>query len=58
MRIYVVKTMRQASFLINEGFEKIKEQEDRNNPKFNVFLFEDTIELRSALERYKNRNKN
>lgn len=58
MRIYVVKTMRQASFLINEGFQKIREQEDRNNPKFNVFLFEDTIELRSALERYKNRNKN
>ena len=35
--------MRQASWLINEGFEKIKEQEDRNNPKFNVFLFEDSI---------------
>ena len=57
MRIYVVKTMRLASWLINEGFEKIKEQEDRNNPKFNVFLFEDTIELRSALERYKYRKR-
>lgn len=57
MKYYVVKTMRQASWLINEGFEKIKEQEDRNNPKFNVFLFEDTIELRSALERYKYRKR-
>lgn len=57
MRIYVVKTMRLASWLINEGFKKIREQTDRNNPKFNVFLFEDTIELRSALERYKNRNR-
>ena len=26
MKYYVVKTMRQASWLINEGFEKIKEQ--------------------------------
>lgn len=52
MKYYVVKTMRQASWLINEGFKKIKEQKDRNNPKFNVFLFEDTIELRSALARY------
>ena len=57
MKYYVVKTMRQASWLINEGFEKIKEQEDRNNPKFNVFLFEDTIVLRSALERYKYRKR-
>ena len=55
MGIYVVKTMRLAVYLINEGFEKLREQPDRNNPKFNVFLFQDSIELRSALERYKNR---
>ena len=55
MGIYVVKTMRLAVYLINEGFEKLREQTDRNNPKFNVFLFQDSIELRSALERYKNR---
>lgn len=57
MGIYVVKTMRLASWLINEGFEKIKEQPDRNNLKFNVFLFKDSIELRSALEKYKNRKR-
>lgn len=57
MGMYIVKTMRQASWLINEGFVKIREQEDRNNPKFNVFLFQDSVELRSALERYKNRDK-
>ena len=55
MGIYVVKTMRLATYLINEGFEKLREQADRNNPKFNVFLFQDSIELRSALDRYKNR---
>lgn len=55
MGIYVVKTMRLAIYLINEGFEKLREQPDRNNPKFNVFLFQDSIELRSALDRYKNR---
>jgi hypothetical protein len=58
MGIYVVKTMRQASWLINEGFEKLREQPDRNNPKFKVFLFNDSVELRSALERYKNRVRN
>lgn len=57
MGIYVVKTMRLAIYLINEGFEKLREQPDRNNPKFNVFLFKDSIKLRSALERYKNRDK-
>ena len=55
MGIYVVKTMRLAIYLINEGFKKLREQPDRNNPKFNVFLFQDSIELRSALDRYKNR---
>ena len=57
MGMYVAKTMRLASYLINEGFGKPIEQPDRNNPKFNVFLFQDSIELRSALERYKNRKK-
>lgn len=53
MRFYVVKTMRLASYLSSLGFKVQKEQADRNNPKYKVWLFEDTIELRGALLNYK-----
>lgn len=53
MKFYVAKTMRMASYLCSHGFKIIKEQPDRNNAKFNVWLFEDTIELRGCLLNYK-----
>ena len=58
MKYYVSKTIRLTTYLHEvEGMEIIKEQPDRNNEKYNVWLFEDGINLRMALERYKNRNR-
>ena len=58
MKYYVSKTIRLTTYLHEvEKFDIIKEQPDRNNEKYNVWLFEDNINLRMALERYKNRNK-
>ena len=53
MKYYVVKTMRLASYLCSKGFKIIKEQPDRNNPKYKVWLFEDTVQLRGCLMNYK-----
>lgn len=53
MKFYVAKTMRLASYLVSKGFRVKKEQPDRNNPKYNVWLFEDSIELRGALLNYR-----
>lgn len=59
MKYYVSKTIRLTTYLHEvEGFKIEKEQPDRNNEKYNVWLFEDNINLRMALERYKNRKRN
>ena len=53
MKFYVAKTMRLASYLCANGFEVKKEQLDRNNPKYKVWLFEDSVQLRGCLLNYK-----
>lgn len=49
---YVAKTMRMANFLAKK-FDILKVVDDRNNPSFKVFLFEDTLALREYLREYK-----
>lgn len=50
--VYVVKHLRMATYLMSLGFRLIRTHEDRNNPKFNVFIFKDTEELRKAMNNY------
>lgn len=49
---YVAKTMRMANFLAKK-FNILKVVDDRENPAFKVFLFEDTLALREWLREYK-----
>jgi len=51
--VYVVKHLRMATYLMGLGFRLIRTHEDRNNPKFNVFIFKDNKELRQAMQDYK-----
>ena len=51
--MYVIKTQRMCVYLQNKGFKLIKSARDRNNPKYFVYLFEDTKEFRQALNKYK-----
>jgi hypothetical protein len=44
---YVAKTMRMANFLAKK-FNILKVKDDRNNPSFKVFLFEDTLALENG----------
>ena len=37
---WIAKTLRMASFLKNKGFKIINTVPDRNNPKYNVFIFD------------------
>ena len=53
MKFYVAKTMRLASYLCANGFKVVKEQPDRNNPKYKVWIFEDSVQLRGCLINYK-----
>lgn len=46
---YCVYTLRVATALVDRGFEVKGTAIDFNNPKYKVFLFENTEELRKAL---------
>lgn len=52
VKYYVCKKMRLLTFLQQKGFQFIKAQNDRENPLYVVWIFEDTPELRSTIEEY------
>lgn len=47
---YVVYSMRVANALIRKGYEMIGSRVNYKNPKYLVYLFEDTQELRQAVQ--------
>lgn len=52
MKLYVCKRIRLLGYLQNKGFQFIKTEVDRTNPKYNVWVFIETPELREAVEEY------
>lgn len=50
--MYLCKRMKLCSFLLTNGFNYKKVVQDRNNPKYNCWLFDDTPELRSTVDTY------
>ena len=47
---FIVYSMRVANALIRKGFEMIGSRVNYKNPKYMVYLFEDTQELRNAVQ--------
>lgn len=52
-QLYVCKTLRMMNFLCKK-YDCIKLADDKDNPKFKVFLFKDSDELREYLKGYDN----
>ncbi len=50
--IYFCKRLRMLEWLRNRGYMPFKVMPDANNPKYNVFLFENTPELERDIELY------
>ena len=44
--------MKLCSFLLKKGFKYEKIVTDRDNPKYNCWLFKQSPELRNAIEEY------
>lgn len=53
-QIYVCRRLRLLNHLKSKGFLPYQTQPDINNPRFNVWLYEETPELRNAIEDYYN----
>ena len=50
--MYICRRLRLLTFLQKKGFNYIASMEDKHNPKYFVWLFVDTPELREAIEDY------
>lgn len=55
--LYVAKTLRMANYIAKK-FDILKLGTDENNPKYKVFLFEDSNELREYMNGYSEYCKN
>ena len=47
--MYVIKSKNLASFLLGKGFDLIRKDVDSNNVRYNIYLFNDTEELRNVI---------
>ena len=50
--MYVCRRMKLCSFLLSKGFKYEREEKDKNNEKYNVWIFKNSPELRLAVEEY------
>lgn len=55
--MYVCKTMRLCSYLLENGFAFERTEVDKFNPKFIVWLFKSTPELWVAITEYSHKPK-
>lgn len=52
MKFYVCRRIRLLSYLLDRGFNFIETRQDRNNPKYKVWIFIDTPDLEKAIKDY------
>ena len=52
MNHFVCERLRLCNYLIERGFYPVQTMPDRRNPRFSVFLFEETPELTAAVVQY------
>lgn len=53
-KLYVIRSISMMSELIKRDFELISVGDDKNDPKYKIFLFEHTKELRDAITEISN----
>jgi hypothetical protein len=54
--MYVIRTQKLATYLIDKGFEMKKKDKNKEDPRFDVFLFEDSPVLRAIIKQYRLQN--
>lgn len=50
--MYVCRRMKLCCFLLSKGFKYVKEEPDKHNEKYNVWIFKNSPELKLAIEEY------
>lgn len=50
--MYIVRSLSMANWLCNNGHKILKVEDFEKNPRFKVFLFEDTATLHNTMKRF------
>lgn len=50
--MYIVRSLELANWLCNRGYKMLKVEDSEKNPRFKVFLFEDTKYIRNSASEY------
>ena len=51
-KMYIVRSLSMANWLCNNGHKILKVEDSESNPRFKVFLFEDTVSLRNTIAQF------
>lgn len=52
--VYICKRLRMVRFLKDKGFLPIKTIPDKDNPAYNVWMYQNSVELENAIYEYFN----
>lgn len=50
--MYIVRSLSMTNWLCNNGFQILKVEDSEKDPRFKVFLFEDTAALHNMMARF------
>lgn len=51
-QMYIVRSLSMTNWLCNHGHKILKVEDSEKDPRFKVFLFEDTVALRNTMKRF------
>lgn len=52
MQMYIVRSLSMTNWLCNHGHKILKVEDSEKDPKFKVFLFENTSALHNTMKRF------
>lgn len=50
--MYIVRSLELTNWLCGQGYQILKVEDSEKNPKYKVFLFEDTSQIRKSVSEY------
>lgn len=50
--MYIVRSLELTNWLCGQGYKILKVEDSEKNPKYKIFLFEDTKQIRNSVAKY------
>lgn len=55
--MFIAYSQKLCAFLMTKGFKLVRVDANRENTNFNIFLFDDSLEVRKAVDEFKSKSK-